>query len=254
MGKYTLHPDENVRMSLDEWSKEKCCNRQCETIDLITDLIAGYKAVQGPIWNKCLFQKWSLGDCVGGCHNEIYADTQQRRHGHQTQLSRNAVSEAASILEEKNKESESQDPEKVQWFNDFDELLESVRADIKGVYGIDDLTVYDTALRIGWNQNPRLVPQKYVYLHQGAMKGAVALQRVSRLLKRPYFTFEGKLEYKVEISYFRKDLRELGANFLEDFLCVFHDILRYWADGLEKDLKEKEEKDRKELEKKSNQK
>ena len=226
-------------MKVEEWRKEKCCKRSCDPVDLISVLIAGYEAFHKDQWSYCLDKKWSLGDCVAGCHNEVYdleGRIEQRRHGHQSQLARVPVSMAAKILEDADRASEKEnpDPEHI-WFEDFDALHDDLRKDLKNLDGIDDLTIYDTALRIGWNKKTQLIPEKFVYLHRGAMAGALALQKISEITGKKYFFYEGKPEYRVEINHFRKDLQKLGANHLEDFLCVFHNILRYWAEGVERD-------------------
>lgn len=250
MGKYTLYPRPE-RFKAEEWSKDRCCRRSCCQIDLITVLIAGYETHYKEQWSHCLAQKWSLGDCVAGCRNEEYdieGLIEQRRHSHQSQLARKPVSMASKILEDADRASEAEDADsKKVWFANFEALHDDLRSKLKNLDGIDDLTIYDTALRIGWNKNPQLLPKEYVYLHRGAMEGALALQKISEITGKKYFSYEGKPGYRVEISHFRKDFQKLGANYLEDFLCVFHHILRYWAEGEERDA----EKDRLRKEKKN---
>lgn len=248
-------------MELKDWSKSKCCNKHCEPIDLITILIAGYDAKYKDSWSYCLSQKWSLGDCVSGCHNEVYdlmGKHHQNRHSHQKRLSRVSVSKAADELEKANADSEAEscnavndeDYNKKEWFKDFDSLYDDLTKVLNDVDGIDKLTIYDAALRIGWNQEPQLLPEKYVYLHSGAMKGALALQKLTELTGKGYFRYDGKPGNRVEISHFREDLQGMKANHLEDFLCIFHKILRYWAEGLENDQKKEEEKKKRGIRKK----
>lgn len=258
MGKYTLFPRPE-RMKLEEWSKSKCCIGGCYAIELISILIDGYRKYYRDNWSYCLTQKWSLSDCVAGCHNEEYdldGLISQCRNGHQTQLRRIPISQAAKIIEDADKASDTENPDKKdEWFSDFEALYDDVRGLLKDVDGIHDLTIYDTALRIGWNKDPQLIPEKYVYLHRGAMEGALALQKISELTGKKYFTYKGKPGYRVELTYFREDLQALGANHLEDFLCVFHSILGYWAEGLERDEEKekiKEEKKALKKEKKNN--
>lgn len=140
------------------------------------------------------------------------------------------------ILEDADKASEEQNKgDEKNWFSDFDALHDDLSQLLKDIDGIDYLTIYDTALRIGWNKEPQLLPKKYVYLHRGAMEGALALQKISEITGKNYFRFDGKPGYRVEITHFSKELQGLGANYLEDFLCIFHNIFSYWAEGVERD-------------------
>lgn len=253
MGKYTLSITSRP-YDVCDWSKETCCKKVCQSADLIKILIDGYEKYYKEAWSYCLPFKWSLGDCVAGCHNDFYdldGKTVQYRHVHQTQLSRTAVSQGAEKLEESDKKSESIDDrflevnDRKPVFVDFESLYEDVRKDLDSVGGIGDMTIYDTALRIGWNQEPRLIPEKYVYLHRGAMDGALALLKLSRLSGKPYFSYEGKLGYRVPITCFREDLQALGANHLEDFLCIFHQFLQDWSVGYEIRKKREAQRNRK---------
>ncbi len=235
MGKYSLFSQDD-RLDLESWNKQACCNNNCRSIDLISVLIAGYPSTFGESYTHCLSQKWSLGDCVAGCHNDLYDyHEHQNRNGHQTQLSREAVTTAIRKIEEADRRSESE--RSAIELTDFEALYEEVRKDIGNIDGIGDLTIYDTALRLGWNRHPQLLPKNFVYLHSGAMEGAEALRKVAILTHKNYFTYDGELGYRVEIDCFSKDLQQLGAMYLEDFLCVFHTILCYWAEGLERDKK-----------------
>ena len=65
------------------------------------------------------------------------------------------------------------------------------------------------------------------------MSGASALLKLSKLSGKAYFNYEGKPDFRVPITCFRKDLQSLGANYLEDFLCIYHQLLECWALGYE---------------------
>ncbi len=99
----------------------------------------------------------------------------------------------------------------------FDELHRLVCDATKGVRRFGALARYDTAVRIGaWR---RLRPEK-VYLHCGTRKGARELGLVSI----------GSVVEKDELP---EELRVLGADDVENFLCICHGKLarfrRCWA-------------------------
>lgn len=101
--------------------------------------------------------------------------------------------------------------------------------------GIGPVTRYDIATAIGYLQNPKVLPQKYVYLHAGVAKGYAAL--VAMGLVPP--CNDGKVD--IGVFDFLKDLKLLdtekhhipyGATFsmlVEDFLCVMHEELANMA-------------------------
>ena len=87
----------------------------------------------------------------------------------------------------------------------FDELFALVEALIGPIPNIGDLTVYDTALRIGARLG--LEPEA-VYVHAGTREGARALG----------LDVEGRT---IETSELPKPLQRLSAREAEDFLCGF---------------------------------
>jgi hypothetical protein len=87
----------------------------------------------------------------------------------------------------------------------FDELFDIVAATIGSIPGVGELTVYDTALRIG--ARFRLEPTK-VYLHAGTREGAKALG-----LDRGRAT--------VELAELPAELGTLTAREAEDLLCIY---------------------------------
>lgn len=50
---------------------------------------------------------------------------------------------------------------------------------------IGDLTIYDIAVRIGYLQTPKVLPQDFVYIHAGAKEGAMALYRCGLIKTKP---------------------------------------------------------------------
>jgi hypothetical protein len=88
---------------------------------------------------------------------------------------------------------------------DFDQLLRTVGRIIRPVHGVGELTVYDTALRIGSKLD--LLPTR-VYLHSGTREGARALDLNWRA---PY----------LEPEDFPPEFLELQPHEIEDCLCIF---------------------------------
>lgn len=88
----------------------------------------------------------------------------------------------------------------------FDELYKLVDRLIGIISGIGELTVYDTALRIGAKLN--LEPE-VVYLHAGTMKGTEDLVRLS-----PHQTF-------IDAHELPKPLHKLKPLHIENLLCIY---------------------------------
>jgi hypothetical protein len=92
----------------------------------------------------------------------------------------------------------------------FDELHERIASAIGVLHGIGELTVYDTALRIGARLGQ--LPTK-VYLHAGTRAGAKALN----------------LNWKAKTLTVREmpsELRVLAPHEIEDCLCIFKERLK----------------------------
>jgi len=92
----------------------------------------------------------------------------------------------------------------------FDELHKIVKEHINDIWMIDELTVYDTAHRIGGFR--RLMPE-LVYLHRGTRDGA-------RMLG-----FSGS-RTTLSRSALPPEFVELEAYEIEDCLCIYKDKLR----------------------------
>jgi hypothetical protein len=98
---------------------------------------------------------------------------------------------------------------RLQHATSFDDLYRRVAVAIEPLDGIGELTVYDTALRIGAKLGH--LPSK-VYLHRGTRAGAKALG----------------LNWKAKTLAVRElpaVLRVLPAHEIEDCLCIFKDRL-----------------------------
>lgn len=108
----------------------------------------------------------------------------------------------------------------------FEDIYDTV--DKHKVAGVGRLTIYDISLHIGYMLNPKVLPERLVYLNRGAMQGAKVLYDKGFLKNKPELTMD------VEEFDFLKNLKQLnldehgipqGATFamlVEDFLCVKH--------------------------------
>ena len=137
-------------------------------------------------------EKGLLNKCVKGAH-------QRRLTSNTVDLAVNALYQARILHKT---------------YIDFEAMYDEIRPLLTNIVGIGDLTVYDTALRIGFVMFPILLPQQYVYLARGAMDGAV------KLLNAP-----NQLKYREPSSRFAPYFGNLSSHFVEDFLCVMKKYL-----------------------------
>lgn len=125
-----------------------------------------------------------------------------RKHDHQLRIPNSVLdSFAVEILEKKN------EIKKVQSFDDLISIVDNCR-----IKGISDLTIYDTAHRIG--EFIKKYPDK-VYLHRGTRTGAEILLGK---IKESYITIS-QLPQPFQTS-------NLTAAEIEDVLCIYKDRLR----------------------------
>lgn len=111
-------------------------------------------------------------------------------------------------------------------FEDLQQMVNAVEYP-----GIGPVTRYDIATAVGYLQNPKVLPQKYVYLHAGVTKGYTALATMGLV---PPCNGD---RIGIDVFDCLKDLQLLdiekyhilyGATFsmlVEDFLCVMHNEL-----------------------------
>lgn len=128
-----------------------------------------------------------------------------RKHPHQRRVPNEALKKAASsfsrsIADIENCRSHS-----------FKTLLDLVECKIKKIVGIGDLTVYDTALRIGAKLG---VQPEAVYLHAGTREGAKALG----------FKVPASVKF-ISWECFPQPLQNLKPREIEDFLCIYKDAV-----------------------------
>lgn len=153
--------------------------------------------------------------------SQYYDGTQYRCCSHQYRVRKKALDDLLDKLEG--------EIIKIKAVKDFDELYDVV--DNIRVKHIGYLTIYDISLRIGYMQNPKILPQKYVYLHAGAMVGAMTLYNKGLLKVKPVhkmnvqdFNFLSKIMQLDSVSHSIPN----GATFamlVESFLCSKHNEL-----------------------------
>lgn len=73
--------------------------------------------------------------------------------------------------------------ERIASARDFEELYKIIEEN--RVPDIGDLTIYDIAVRLGYLQIPKVLPQKFVYIHAGAREGAKALYQRGLIKTKP---------------------------------------------------------------------
>lgn len=140
-------------------------------------------------------------DYVFGAHNKCYVPIQNRhfkKSSHQLQCRNSALDTFAKHLEDKMAGKTKND------FSDFECLYDYLRPQDKIKY-IGDITIYDAIFRLGLNLG--ILPRDYVYLHRGAMFGAV------KILKKR------NLNFREPITIFPKEIQSLGW-LIEPFLCI----------------------------------
>lgn len=110
-------------------------------------------------------------------------------------------------------------------FADFEQLRDRV-IDIRtsnDITNYADLCIYDFALHFGYHHS--ILPERRVYIHAGAAKGAKALRRLGLITGEI-------LPPSIPIEAFAPILREMGAMHLENFMCIVHRQLTEMADKL----------------------
>ncbi|MDE6395935.1 MAG: hypothetical protein K2K84_01530 [Muribaculaceae bacterium] len=206
--------------------------------DPISSLIKLYNEKVRENAEFCLKNKWSIADCLSGCHNISYpADRSTHTHRHQNRLYRKTKAVLPEIIA-----GQEYDPKQI---TDFEKLYEWVKQSFDKYEKESDLseykraayprqvTIYDTALRLGYhNASGMIVPERIVYLHRGALWGARELKRYSINTNSDYLVTDNPLvaDCQIPVTAFSSELQRMGARDIEDFLCVFHHALKILAD------------------------
>lgn len=87
------------------------------------------------------------------------------------------------------------------------------------VFGFGNTCVYDFALRWGWNNQPRYLPEDEVWLHTKPLESARKLKKMG---------FLKKCGRRVPMEYFSEEIRQPGMDSMdiEHFLCIYGDSLK----------------------------
>ena len=123
------------------------------------------------------------------------------KHPHQQRIPRDALREFGARL--------SGSKRAMRKATSFDELHEIVREIGEPIHMIGELTIYDTAHRIGYKLG--LLPTK-VYLHRGTRRGAATIG-----IKPSRST--------VSVSELPEPFTALKPYEIEDYLCIFKELL-----------------------------
>ena len=102
-------------------------------------------------------------------------------------------------------------------FKDFEALHAEVKQVLGGInFAQGPLTVYDTALNIGYIL--KVLPKKNIYLYVGAWEGANAIAQIFKLT----------IQHVMDVSVWQVPGLFLGIEsmYIEDILCVFLDIFK----------------------------
>lgn len=191
-------------------------------------LIEGYLVVTRDRFKESITGMTSFKEYVYGTHARgVDGEVVIKRHPHQRRIPTEVLDTCTKNLKEAFKDVSPS------FFADFEQLFSFVEAN-KNSTGFEQVCIYDTALRYaGSNHCP--LPQRYVYLHRGALWGAQSLWLIDQLFKnkqskrhKPFFRHP---EYPlcdcvVLRSEFSKEFDKMSSAEIEDFLCVCHAILK----------------------------
>jgi hypothetical protein len=167
--------------------------------DLIRDYRARHEPVardEGNLFRSCP----SLGRAIE--YAGAAKDDKDLRFDHQRRIIQPAISESLAKLR--------RSAQRIENCRSFAELHAHIEDFLRPIYGIGDLYIYDTAVRLGLKLG--LAPER-VYLHAGTREGAKNLGLDVR---------RGPLT----IDVFPEKLRKLTAGELEDVLCIYKDDLK----------------------------
>ena len=107
-------------------------------------------------------------------------------------------------------------------FNDFEELFDHIVDLFKPYFKNIGLAHYDTAKRIGWHMNPKVLPQKYVYIFCGAETGLQNLIGNGVICASDY----DRKNHRIPTSELQKIFPGMDSLFIEDMLCIYKDQLK----------------------------
>lgn len=150
-----------------------------------------------------------ITDFICGEHNEIKIPDgpTYKVNNHQRSLRFTSRQPVINDMAEKLKDIQNET------FNSFEELYDYINQRRLPWFG--DTCVYDFALRYGWHLNPRVEPEKYVYLHSKPKAAAEILKG------KGYFQHD--LSKPILFESLRKEFKTPGMKAIdvEHFLCCY---------------------------------
>lgn len=108
-----------------------------------------------------------------------------------------------------------------QAFNKFEDLYDAV----KKIYESNGhpnaiLAIYDTALRIGYNRSPQILPEKFVYLYGTSKTGP--LGGATRLYGQEWIDKHfDKINHRIKTRWFANKFPKLPSWEIESILCIY---------------------------------
>ena len=108
-----------------------------------------------------------------------------------------------------------------QAFNKFEDLYDAV----KKIYESNGhpnaiLAIYDTALRIGYNSSPQILPEKFVYLYGTSKTGP--LGGATRVYGQEWIDKHfDKINHRIETRLFMNKFPDLPSWEIESILCIY---------------------------------
>lgn len=125
----------------------------------------------------------------------------------------NQLEEIVKALEEENLQSQA--------FDTFEDLYKAV----KEIYDSNShpnaiLAIHDTALRIGYNSSPQILPEKFVYLYGTSQIGP--LGGATRLYGQEWIDNHfDKINHRIATKWFMNKFPNLPSWEIESILCIY---------------------------------
>jgi len=88
------------------------------------------------------------------------------------------------------------------------------------------LTIYDTAYRIGYNMESKILPEKYVYLSAGALKGADCIYGIEWIIKNYDYKFaQNRRNFiRIKTPLFNTIFQNVDSVGIENMMCDFFNV------------------------------
>ncbi len=167
--------------------------------------VYGYKIDKvGDIWNLPLPSTLSL----------VMPDNHQRRQYYSVKQEYKAI--ADQLI----------DVKRLDACKEFEDIYEYVYEVFTKEKRHAPLTIYDTAYRIGYNMNPKILPEKYVYLSAGALKGADCLYGKDWIMnhKDSKFAKNRRNFIRVKTQLFKTIFPGVDSVGIENMMCDFFNV------------------------------